>query len=112
MKESITLGDILAFVVEIAALALWALWTASLAKTPLWRWFFGLLTAAALIFLWALFFSRTADARLHMPLLLIGKLLLLLPPGLLYFGVRKPGGLVWAALVLIHLVIGTVQGNL
>ncbi len=106
MKQGFTFNDILAFALEMAALALWGLWAASLAGPPIWRWALGLLAAAAFITLWALFFARTAGARLRMPWLLVGKLLLLLPPGLLYFGAGKPQGYIWAALVLVHLLTG------
>lgn len=112
MNQSITFNDILAFMLEMAALVLWALWVVSLASAPFWRWALGILVVAGFIVIWALFFARTAVARLEMPWLLIGKLLVLMPPGLLYFGVRKPQGLIWALLVLVHLVIGSINHKL
>lgn len=112
MKNAITFNDVLAFVLELAALALWGLWAGSLAQTPFWRWALGLLAVGIFIALWALFFARTAQHRPSLPLLFVGKLLLLLPPGLLYFRGKTIHSLVWAGLVLLHLVIGWVQNGL
>lgn len=109
MKENITANDVLAFVLEVAALVLWGLWAASLAKTTFWRWGLGLLASAALIALWALFFARTASFRPPLIWLALGKLLLLLPPGLLYFRGRLLQSLVYAGLVVLHLVVGFLQ---
>lgn len=112
MKESLTINDMLAFALELAALALWGLWAAKLGRTPFWRWALGLLAAAALIGLWSWLFARTAPGRLEMPWLLIGKLLLLLPPGLLYFRGRPWASVLWAALVVLHLLTGALQDGL
>ena len=109
MKDNITVNDIMAFVLEIAALVLLGLWAGSFAKALIWRWTLGLLAAAIFAALWALFFAPKAPHRLAMPWLLIGKLLLLLPPGLLYFQNKMLYGAVWAALVLLHLIAGAVQ---
>lgn len=109
MKENVSANDVLAFLLEMAALVLWGLWAASLAKTPFWRWGLGLLAVAVFIALWALFFARTANMRPPPFWLALGKLLLLLPPGLLYFKGRPLPSLVYAGLVLLHLVVGYLQ---
>ena len=112
MKDSITANDILAFVLEMAALVLLGLWAGSFAEAPIWRWTLFLLAAAIYAALWALFFAPKATLRLSMPWLLVGKLMMLLPPGLLYFQSRILFSAVWAALVLLHLIVGAVQKNL
>ncbi len=110
--NSLTFNDVLAFALEAAALILWGLWAGSLAKTPFWQWTLGILAVGIVVTLWALFFARTADNRPEMPWLLIGKLLILLPPGLLFFRGKTPHSLIWAGLVLLHLVLGTAQKGL
>lgn len=109
MKENLSANDVLAFLLEMAALILWGSWAASLAKTTFWRWGLGLLAVAVFIALWALFFARTASYRPPLLMLALGKLLLLLPPGLLYFRGRLLPSLVYAILVLLHLVVGYLQ---
>lgn len=105
-------NDLLAFLLELAALALWGLWAFRLPRQPVWRWPAALLAVAVAAALWALFFSRTAAHRLPMPWLAAGKLLMLLPPGLLFFGGRSLLGLLWAGLVMLHLAWGLAQGEL
>lgn len=112
MKDNITANDILAFVLEMAALVLFGLWAGSFAEAPIWRWTLSLLAAAIFAALWALFFAPKAPRRLPMPWLPAGKLIMLLPPGLLYFQSRILFSTVWAALVLLHLTVGAVQKDL
>lgn len=112
MNRDIGLNDILAFILEVAALALWGLWAWSLPRTTLWKVLLTAGVVGGLIAIWALFFARTAEHRLAMPWLFVGKLLLLLPAGLLYFQGKTLHSVVWAALVLLHLVVGAFQKGL
>lgn len=112
MKESIGLNDILAFVLELAALVLWGLWAYRLPQARHWAWPAATLAVALFVGLWALFFARTAAHRPPLPWLALGKLLMLLPAGLLYWRGQISHSLLWAALVLIHLGWGLVQGEL
>lgn len=111
---SLSLGfnDILAFVLEIGALVLWGLWAWSVPRALPFKIALTVLCVGGFVALWALFFARNAGNRPGLIGLFIGKLLLLLPPGLLYFWKKPPLALLWAALVLVHLVIGVVQGKL
>lgn len=108
-----TWNDILAFLLEMAAVAL----TFLSAKRDL-----GAVTAAGipvsviitvgLILLWALFFSQKANFRLKMPWLLIGKAILLGLPGVLFFRANLPLVIFWLLPVVIHLAVGTIQKSL
>ena len=109
MKGNITAKDIMAFVLETAALVLLGLWAGSFAHSPVLRWSLFLLSAGIFAALWALFFAPKAPHRLLMPWLFVGKLLMLLPPGLLYFHGRILYSAAWAVLVLLHLIAGAIQ---
>ncbi len=112
MKGDIRANDVLAFLLELGVLVMWGLWAWSVPRGTLGKALFTLVVVGGFIALWALFFARTAKSRLHMPWLLVGKLLALLPPGLLYFQDKTPHRLVWGAIVLLHLAVGTVQKGL
>ena len=112
MKHTVTVNDVLAFLLEMAALVLLGMWARGLPKVSVWRWPAVLLAAGAFIALWALFFARTANHRLPMPWLAVGKLLMLMPAGLLYWRGQMVPSLLWAILVLGHLAWGWVKGGL
>ncbi len=111
-RADIAWNDLLAFVLEIAALALWGLWARRLGGAGLPGWIAAFATWAAFILVWMFFFAPTAACRLPMPWLAIGKWLLLLPPGLLYWWGNAVFSLLWAGLVLLHLGWGWFKGGL
>lgn len=112
MDRNLHWNDILAFVLEIASLIFWCLWVWQRVRTPIGRIALTALSMAGLMLLWAMLFAPTAEYRLTMPWLLVGKLLVLLQPGLLYFAGRPRAGIAWAALVILHLTAGGINGNL
>lgn len=95
--------DVLAFVLEMGALVLWGLWAWSLSSQLLWKVMLAALAVGVFIAFWALFFARKARHRPSIPWLFTGKLLLLLPPGLLYFSTNPMPAVVWGVMVLYHL---------
>lgn len=104
-------NDVLAFVLEMGALILWGLWAWSLPGLLIWKLVLAALAVGGFIALWALFFARNAKSRASGAWLFIGKLLLLLPPGLLYFSPNLLLAGVWGLLVMLHLVVGASQGK-
>lgn len=113
MERDISANDVLALLLEIAALILLGKLCLSFKSLGGWRWLLTGLVLSGTIALWALFFSPSAAHRLHMPWLFWGKLLVLALPGLAFLREGRPGlSLGWAALVLIHLLIGAGQKSL
>ncbi len=112
MSDKINAQNILAFVLEIAALVLYGLWARSLTSVSIWSWVLFLSSFIAFATLWGLFLAPKAPRRLHMPWLLVGKFALLLLPGLLYFQKNILYAIAWAVLVLLHLIFGAVQKSL
>lgn len=113
MNRDISANDLLALLIEIAALALVVRLCLSFKSLGGWRWPLAGLALAGTVGLWALFFSPTAAHHLDMPWLFWGKLVMLTLPGLAFLRDGRPGlSLGWAALVLLHLLIGAAQKSL
>lgn len=106
-KAPASLGwnDVLAFVLEMGALALWGLWAWSLSSQWLWKIMLAALAVGIFIAAWAMLFARTAKRRPASIWLFAGKLVLLLPPGLLHFSHSRVLAVVWSLLVLGHLTV-------
>lgn len=105
--------DILAFILEMLALAFWTIGASRWGGQSWQRWVFGLLSLALFVSLWALFFSPKAAHRLNMPWLFIGKLLILGLPVLLFPGLLKqPWSLVYGAALGFYFVIALLTKTL
>lgn len=110
MKRSIGANDVLAFLLELGALALVVKLILGFRGLSPWRFVAAAVALAAVITLWALFFAPTANHRLTMPWLFWGKLVVLMLPGMAFLQDRRPAlALIWGVLVLGHLIIGAVQ---
>lgn len=71
-----------------------------------------LLALGVFVALWALLFAPTAAKRLRQPWLFVGKLILLLTPGILALQTALWQPLLWAALVLGYLALATARARL
>ena len=100
----------LAFIIELVALASYGYFGAMLFSTCLLKIVGAVVCIGIMAYLWGSFFSPKADRRLVMPGIFVGKLILLLMPSyiLLYKKNFMWAG-IWAAIVLVHLVISALQ---
>ena len=113
MNRSIGANDVLAFLLELGALALVVKLFLGFRGLGIWRFVAAAVALAAVITLWALFFAPTASHRLTMPWLFWGKLVILMLPGMAFLQDRRPVlALIWGVLVMGHLIIGAVQKSL
>lgn len=107
-------NDILAFVLEIFALIAFGKFGYDLYDSPaVLRWVLALAALALFALIWVRFFAPTANQRLTMPWLLIGKAVMLSLPVLTFLQAGKPlYALPYLALVAIHLTIGSRSNSL
>lgn len=106
------LNMVLAFLVELAALAGYAYWGFQTPENTIWKFVAGLGLPLLFIIIWSQIFAPKAPFRLEYPWLFIGKLIILLGGAvLLYLTGREVWGLVLGGLVILNLVLGWLWGT-
>ena len=109
----ITPADLLAFIVEMAALVLVGRYFWALGQTPLSKIVLLVLSLVVFGAVWGLFLSPKATYRLTMPLLLVAKLIMLGIPLLLGLRSNHPViSIIYGVLLAIHLIWATATQSL
>lgn len=103
-------NSVLAFIIEIIALASCGYLGAMLFETRISKIVGAIVCIGIIAYLWGSFFSPKADHRLVMPGIFAGKLILLLMPSyiLLYKSNFMSAG-IWTIIVIVHLVTSALQ---
>ncbi len=106
----LTIKDVLAFALELAAIILFSRFAYNLVTSPAWlKWLLAIAAFALFAIIWAMLFAPTAGHRLTMPWLLIGKAVMLSLPLLTFWQMGKPiYSLPYLLLLIIHLVASTL----
>lgn len=104
------LNSVLAFIIEIIALASCGYLGAMLFETRILKIVGAVVFMGIMAVIWGNFFSPKAGHRLVMPGIFVGKLILLLMPS--YILLYKKNFIwsgIWAVIVIVHLVVSATQ---
>ncbi|MFC4944154.1 YrdB family protein [Pseudonocardia sp. GCM10023141] len=105
-------NDVLAFLLELAALATLAVWGATVGPTLVLRIVLGIAAPALMIAVWAYALAPTSTHRLAMPWLLIAKIVVFgLAVAALAAAGHPTAAIVLGVLVVVNLGLATVWGR-
>jgi hypothetical protein len=113
MNGIIIANDVLAFIIELIALAGFGYLGTMFSNNKILQTIGAVVCVGIMVVLWGAFFAPKADYRLTMPWLFVGKLIILLMPGyILLYKKNFTWALIWVAVVILHLVVATLQNQM